>query len=476
MFKMDFPKKNIENITNCENCVDYVDYVDFVDVINFLDAVDRWDPNKLATDQGFLCINPYTKQILTKVKNKKGYLILTAKKIYNRIKDKNFKIKFLPDDLKKIISSYLPKYELLDWIKYDDLIFSYDTINKNENIINIIKNDKNLKDNINDISKNPKSSLLVKEYIKNNNDMSWDYICQNPELIDIIEEDFNNGGKNICWSTLMSNKNALHLIEYGIKHLNENILNLYYLAHNVNAIHLIKNYIKYYLCLNNKNKLKLIFNGLCYNENPEAICLLNYYYLDLHDIYGWYILCDNPKFISVIENDIKYNNGLNIKWCSLCKNSNAIDIIKNDIKCNNGRNIKWYSLCENTDAIDIIENDINYNDAKNIEWYSLCSNPNAIHLIENDIKFNNGKNIRWSTLCINPKAIHIIENEIDFNDGKNIDWHNLCKNINAIEIIKKNFNKIKHTPNLMASLTNNPSIIKLNYRYLYDNILRYFDN
>jgi hypothetical protein len=273
------------------------------------------------------------------------------------------------------------------------------------------------------------------------------YILSSEYLSFLVEEDLLSG-RNLNEnekSSISSNKNLIYL-------LNEKNIRWYDLSENYYAIEILK-----------KNKDKIMWYAICYNENPEVIQLLE----EKNE--------NEPNFL---ENNI----------INLAENCNAINIINNytymfDV-CDSRYNYHklcdsfwsdsfwWNNLCKNKNVLEIIyklwPNIINFENFWNsIE--TLASNPNATEFFEQNLKYlvdnkNNTTVIRgmFRGLSRNQNAIYILETNFD-----EIELISLCENKNpdAIPLIEK---IIKKNEYLMGTPNLEPSIIGF---MLYDHII-----
>ena len=167
-----------------------------------------------------------------------------------------------------------------------------------------------------------------------------DYIRENPDLI--------------RYTSLISNKNALRLIEEYIDELS--FYNVQMLYANPNALHLVSLFCP----------PKISWEYLSSNTNPIAIQLLRENIDKIH----WGRLSENEAAIDILtENQDK------IIWSKLARNSNAYDLIIKNLE-----KFDIFYLCYNTHPkiIKIIEERLD----TMILWGPLSANPAAIKILE----------------------------------------------------------------------------------------------
>ena len=263
----------------------------------------------------------------------------------------------LCDDILLIIASFIiePKYKLLKWIDNTKIDLYYLCANPSPNVFNYILENYNMNDiNWHVISMNPSAiKFIEKEIINGNNNVNWGVLSKNPAAVHILENNINK----IDWNILLENEsmeaitllckypdkinNKIFRNKYAVKMIENKIDNiepddLYYIASNINAIHIIEN---------NMNNI--------HNNNT------------MHQ------LCKNENAIHIIEK-LDTNN---INWYNLCSNKNAIPIIRKNMD-----KIIWDALCMNTskEAMEMLENNMD-----KIIYMMLSMNPS---IFEVDIK------------------------------------------------------------------------------------------
>ncbi len=244
-------------------------------------------------------------------------------------------IKILKENLDKInwllLSGNSSAIELIN--NNLDKISSLHLLSSNVNAIHIIE--KNLdKIDWKELSYN-KNAIHILE--KNLDKVNWRILSANPNAIKILE---NNLDK-IDWNTLSSNKNAIHILEQNLDKVNWD-----YLSGNPNAIHLLEN-----------NLDKICILGLCANENPKAIKLLETI-IEPNKHHPWFGLTRTP-------------------WWNLCINPAAIELCKKYpsrvIKCRLLENPKY-----------IYHYKYSYEYRNSSDPWDMSENPNSIYLL---IKF-----------------------------------------------------------------------------------------
>ena len=183
---------------------------------------------------------------------------------------------------------------------------------------NFIKKYFNNQDHWNFICKyNKNSEIFYKEIYErgeNSKNLNWSYLSNNEYIIEFL----NNYEHKIDFYYLVSNKNAIDLIE---KNLDEIISDKYdqyqiweYLCKNYNAIILIKKHFE-------KIKNKINWEELCFNKNPQVIDILNKN-LDCIRTPSFGLSC-NKNAINILKKNKKF-----INWYSFSGNSSAIDMIE----------------------------------------------------------------------------------------------------------------------------------------------------
>jgi hypothetical protein len=162
----------------------------------------------------------------------------------------------------------------------------------------------------------------------NRDKIKWISICRNcnPQIILIIEEEWQRLSSPYSWEELCGNQHAVYIVE---QHMNDIIFKE-----------------------KEKKNIDAYFFALCSNPNPIAIRILekivSMNVLTLESAH-WSELSENPSAISILEKNIN-----NIIWSRLCANPNP-------------------------KAIHLIER---YNTLCLPEKYSILSkNKNALHLV-----------------------------------------------------------------------------------------------
>ncbi len=363
----------------------------------------------------------------------------SPKSIKNKMKPK-MTLNKLPEELRtQIVQKYMTlfptKYELRDWIPIDKIHW-------------------------NELSENPNAIELIREKIKDENELSqealndldyrakidWVHISNNPNAIELLEEKLKKEQEE----NIDDEENEY--IDYDYEELNPAKINWTNLSLNPSAIGML-----------NDNKDKIKWDQLSRNKSVGAIKLLrkkirsenNLSREQLEDLpdskkIEWYNLSENPNAIELLRENID-----KIKWDRLSNNLNAIELLRE-----NKKSINWWTLSENPNAIELLSEKIKQemkmnvkylnklDDTKKIDWVYLSGNPNAIELLS-----ANQDKIDWDTLSSNPNAIELLR-----ANPKKIDWWHLSANPNdeAIELLKANLQKI-----YWHWLSSNPVAIEL---------------
>ena len=344
----------------------------------------------------------------------------------------------LPEELRtQIVQKYMTlfptKYELRDWIPIDKIHW-------------------------NELSKNPNAIELIREKIKDENELSpedlndldyrakidWVHISNNPNAIELLEEKLKKEQEE----NIDDEENEY--IDYDYEELNPAKINWTNLSLNPSAIGML-----------NDNKDKIKWDQLSRNKSVGAIELLrkkirsenNLSREQLEDLpdskkIEWYNLSENPNAIELLRENID-----KIKWDRLSNNLNAIELLRE-----NKKSINWWTLSENPNAIELLSEKIKQemkmnvkdlnklDDTKKIDWVYLSGNPNAIELL-----IANQDKIDWDALSSNPNAIKLLRANQD-----KIDWGELSSNPNAIELLREHRDKI-----IWSELSSNPNAIEL---------------
>ena len=122
--------------------------------------------------------------------------------------------------------------------------------------------------------------------------------------------------EQLSWEYLSENPNAIDLLKH-----NKHYINWFRLSVNPNAIDLIEDRIKYEKSLTEIEYvvLKYKINWSKLSSNPNAIELLK----KNPDKISWTFLSQNPNTIQLLE-----ENQDKINWILLSENQNAIDLLK----------------------------------------------------------------------------------------------------------------------------------------------------
>jgi hypothetical protein len=310
---------------------------------------------------------------------------------------------------------YHPPYKLLDWIDIDKL-------------------------NWEELSENPNAIHLLEQ---NQDKIDWDNLSRNPNAVFLLEQNQDK----IDWDTLSCNPNALSILE--------------------------------------RNEDKISWNRFCQGDRKKSIAgaaAISFLERNL-DKSDWSNLSHNPNAIHLLE-----QNQEKINWYNLCMNTNAVHLLEQ-----NPDKIDWNYLCSNNcpRAVRLIEK--NLDKLAIADWvYNISRNPYAIHLIEKNLvdiitiihetdelyaqqALDTDENVEsmdgygWERISANPNAISLLEKYPD-----KIAWHMLSGNPNAIHLLEQNQDKIHYchqNPDFVpSSISENPSIFKIDYKQLYKQI------
>lgn len=210
-------------------------------------------------------------------------------------------------------------------------------------------------------------------------------------------------------------------------------------------------------------RLRLYLNHYCWSnlsENYSAIDILR----EHKNKINWFSFSynQNPDAISLIE-EYQSNANAQIYWSRINENYYAVDFLQRY-----PQHIRWEQLAENRNpiAMEMIKKNIHELNKKG--WLNLCCNPTleAMEIIE-----NYSEHWDWSYLSANPCAIPFLKNNQD-----KIDWHYLSFNPapEAIEMLRNNPNKIdwkclsdNPAPEAIEMLRNNPK--NIDWFYLRNN-------
>lgn len=327
--------------------------------------------------------------------------------------------------------------------------------------------------------------------------IDWIWFSKQPHFIDIIEQYLDY---YVCWTTLSSNPNAIHIIKMELERVNYcwtntgNRIDKYWLASNPNAIPIIDELLEsdksdfkklvyhdeifWYILSSNpnaylilkKNIKKINWEILAINTNITFI-LSNLFNETSNDIEGIPIIKDNEVFIKGIS--LIKDKQLFIK--ELASNSNAIGLYEKNVKEICGINFfqqHKYELSQNLNAISIIKKNKNA-----IDWECLSSNSNAIDFINDKIKIELDEEYNRPYKKIRTNYNDSLENK----SFKNIDWDKLSGNTKAIDILKKakdkiNWNKFSENPKAINILKQNLDKVSWYDLSLNPNAIEMFDH
>ena len=185
--------------------------------------------------------------------------------------------------------------------------------------------------------------------------------------------------------------------------INQDLLDLEWLAVNPNAIQLIETIIGW----NSVEKRALYPDKINWNllsENPNAMHLLEAY----PDRIDWTMLAANPSALRLIETKIGWNQTENralypdnIDWLRLVENPNALHLIKSNI--NNLKRYKNMGSNTNPEVLKLIEN------LDDIYWWHMCRNPAAIQIFETKIEWDLSYILKQNAMIsANPAAIQVL--------------------------------------------------------------------
>ncbi len=260
-----------------------------------------------------------------------------------------------------------PKYKLIDRIiPYADKL-KWKILSSNINAIDYIldctdyKNDNigNFADRVdfNFLAINHGLTLEKMRLPKLQKFLKFEYLCFNPNAIEIIEERLNN---------------------------NEEI-NWYAISRNINTIHILQ-----------KHPDKVDWGSICANINAMPIIENNINLID------WSRLSSNINAVSFLEKHIDM-----IDWDVLCMNPNAIHMIRNKLEKGEFDKINWEYISMNPNAIDLLDKNSDM-----INWMNLSANRNAHILIDKywELAVNQ---VNWERLSSNPCVVKLFDKHWD---------------------------------------------------------------
>jgi hypothetical protein len=225
-------------------------------------------------------------------------------------------------------------------------------------------------------------------YSKNNNGVDF------ADRVDFVSLSINHGltlekirlpklQKLLNFEYLCFNPNAIEIIEERL--YNDQEINWYAISRNINAIHILQ-----------KHPDKIDWGSICANINAMPIIENN---IDLID---WSRLSCNINAVSFLEKHVDM-----IVWDSLCMNPNAIHMIRDKIEKGEIDKINWEYLSMNPNAIDLLDKNIDL-----VDWRNLSTNSNAHILIDKywDISVNN---VDWDLFSSNPSIVKLFDKHWD---------------------------------------------------------------
>lgn len=199
--------------------------------------------------------------------------------------------------------------------------------------------------------------------------IEWNPLSVNEGTLDIIAMVLDSSDKTECddviWAALLTNKNAIHLIE--------------------------------------RNLHKLECHWGCLSKNPNAMHILEKNMDMINDLSDWYLLSSNPNAISLLE---KYPEKIN--WKTLSTNPNAIHILEKNID-----KINWHHFALNPNSLQIFKQNPNFmskltNSESMMELFSSNDSPEAIEILKQHLDM-----VDWDNISKNKSAISIIEQNME---------------------------------------------------------------
>jgi hypothetical protein len=248
---------------------------------------------------------------------------------------------------------------------------------------------------------------------------------------------------------IFSNENAIHIIEKRIHYLEHVGIN-----YNKNAVNFLRNnrqYIDYRVLCGKEHGIEFVDELIKKNELEKI---------------DWSMLSRNPAAMHIL-NDPKYYKY--IDWGNILHNKNAVKLVKNNLH----RIViqYWYLLCEQPHLIEIIEQHMN-----NINWYSLSVNYNAMHILEKNIE-----KINIEILCYNKNGFQLLlqlnhvfdDDNVIYDKNIVLEYFDYCENnnkeFNLIQQLSEHCYTEKHMEFLKHNndyyyLSMNPNIFEYDYK------------
>lgn len=193
--------------------------------------------------------------------------------------------------------------------------------------------------------------------ISYNNLLPWDHICQNPIMINIVNENKDK----IRWGSLSKNKEAVSILK--------------------------------------KNFDKIHWSEFCLNTSPEAIEIIKAH----PDKIDWTSLSTNPSAIDYIEENMDKINYWGLSW-----NSAAIHIIEKNMS-----RVSWMGLSANPSAIHLLKQN-----PDKIDWLQFSTNPS---IFEYDYQALSIKRTYILLEELMMKTLHPTRIQYWLNNGMSID-------------------------------------------------------
>jgi hypothetical protein len=262
--------------------------------------------------------------------------------------------------------------QAIDYLLLNPKLIKFEYISYNCNAYNFLMNDK---DRINiwnfalNTNKNVEGfiRILVNELAFNkvsgnklilyNNLLPWDHICQNPIMMNII----NENPDKIRWGSLSKNKAAVSILK--------------------------------------KNFDKIQWSEFCLNTSPEAIEIIK----ANPDKIDWTSLSANPSAIEYLEENMDKINYWGLSW-----NSAAIHIIEKNMS-----RVTWIGLSANPSAIHLLKQN-----PDKIDWLQFSTNTSIFEYDYQSLSIKRTSIILEELMM---KTLHPKRIEYWLNNGMNID-------------------------------------------------------
>ena len=187
--------------------------------------------------------------------------------------------------------------------------------------------------------------------------LPWDHICQNPSMINIINQNLDK----IRWDSLSKNKAAVSILK--------------------------------------KNFDKIHWSEFCLNTSPEAIEIIK----ANPDKIDWVSLSTNSAAIDYLEENMDKINFWGLSW-----NSAAIHIIEKHMS-----QVSWMGLSANPSAIHLLKQN-----PDKIDWLQFSTNPSIFEYDYQSLSIQRTSTILEELMM---KTLHPTRIEYWLNNGMSID-------------------------------------------------------